>query len=224
MSVVDDYLDGLSAAYLQVGRALDGLEERDFLRSTRCRGWLVGDLLFHMLLDAERALRAFASPADGQPTVDFITYWKPWTAEDPDAFAHARFVRLSAAAHGSLVTIAERWKEASAAAERAARAAAPAGAVSTQGHVLSVPDFVATLIVEAAVHHLDLVVDLPRQADAERLPLRFVRATVEGLLGQPLPESWDDVTVALRATGRDPVPAAERAAVGPAAERLPVFS
>jgi hypothetical protein len=223
-SVSADYLEGLSAVYAQVERALEGLEEPDFLRPTRCRGWMVGDLLFHMLLDGERALRAFASPAEGPETVDYVTYWKPWSAEDPDALAHARFVRLSAAAHSSQAVIAERWKDTSSAALRAAKTADPRGFVSTQGHVLSVPDFVATLVVEAAIHHLDLVVDLPSSEAPEGLPLRFVRATVEGLLERPLPSTWDDVAVALRATGREPIPAGDRGVLDSVVDRFPVFS
>ena len=217
-------VDALTDCYQQVDGVAATLQERDFLRPTRCLGWTVGDLLFHMLLDADRALRAFASPAEGPPDVDFVTYWEPWSNEDPGSVAHARFVRLSASAHQQSSTIARRWQESSAAALRAAKAADTKGFVSTQGHVLAVPDFVATLVVEAAVHHLDLVVDLPGAPEPETLPLALVRATAEGLLGSPAPARWDDRTLALKATGRAPVTAEEQAALGELAARLPVFS
>ena len=49
------------------------------------------------------------------------------------------------------------WTEPAAAARRAARAC-QAAAVATQGHVLTPADFTAMLVVEAAVHYLDLTV------------------------------------------------------------------
>ena len=223
--LVDErYLDALASAYEGVAEAVEGREERDFLRPTRCTGWAVGDLLFHMLLDAERALRAFASPADGDPDVDYASYWEPWSAADDQALDHARFVRLSASAHRSLATIAIRWNDASSAALRAARAADPSGYVSTQGHVLAVPDFVATLVVEAAVHHLDLVLDLPEASGPGELPLRFVRVTVEAMLGRSVEMDWDEATLALKATGRAELTGAERDNLGALADRFPVFS
>jgi hypothetical protein len=223
--LVDErYLDALASAYEGVAQAVQGREERDFLRPTRCTGWAVGDLLFHMLLDAERALRTFASPAEAPPDVDYATYWEPWSAADDQALDHARFVRLSASAHRSLSTIGTRWNDASSAALRAARAGDPAGRVSTQGHVLAVPDFVATLVVEAAVHHLDLVLDLPQAKGPGELPLRFVRETVEAMLGETVEPGWDDATLALKATGRADLSGPERQSLGSVANRFPVFS
>ena len=48
----------------------------------------------------------------------------------------------------------------------AAGRADPDGLVGTQGRVLTVADFLSTLTVEAAVHHLDLVVRLDRPGPA----------------------------------------------------------
>ena len=42
---------------------------------------------------------------------------------------------------------------------------------SVQGHVLRTPDSVATLMFEAAVHHLDMTVDLPGAPATGRVPL-----------------------------------------------------
>src|SRR5262249_59985297 len=66
------------------------------------------------------------------------------------------------------------WTETSAAACRAARACCHA-AVATQGHVLSVADFAATLAVEAAVHYLDLTVALPSAPEPDPASLALLQ-------------------------------------------------
>jgi hypothetical protein len=94
--------------------------------------------------------------------------------------------------------------------------------VRTQGHVLTVPDLLSTLVVEAAVHHLDLVVRLDRPGPAAE-PLAEVRRVLAGLLGAPLPASWDDVTAARRSTGREELTAEDRATLGSRAAAFPLF-
>jgi hypothetical protein len=89
--------------------------------------------------------------------------------------------------------------------------------------VLRTPDFVATLAVEAAVHYLDLAVALPAPPEPDPALLALVRRVLHGLAGAALPSSWDDVTCALKGTGRLPVTAAERSALGPLAARLPLL-
>jgi hypothetical protein len=88
--------------------------------------------------------------------------------------------------------------------------------------VLRAQDLVRTLIVEAAIHHLDLVVALDRPLPSAR-PLRVVRETLDGLLGEPLPLSWDDVTYARAGTGRTALSEEDRDALGPLADRFPLF-
>ena len=94
--------------------------------------------------------------------------------------------------------------------------------VATQGHVLTVADLLSTLTVEAAVHHLDLVAHLDRPGPAAG-PLAEVRRVLEELLGQRLPPGWDDVTAARRGTGRQSLTEADRAVLGAAADRFPLF-
>ena len=158
-------LDALDAVYQNVTAVAGGLGEADLMRPSRCAGWAVADVLYHELLDARRALRTFASPADGPPDRDDVSYWTDYAPDgDPadharESAAHARYVRIAAAAYppGAL---AWEWSETSAAACRAGRACEHP-AVATQGHALTVTDFAATLAVEAAVHYLDLTVALP---------------------------------------------------------------
>jgi hypothetical protein len=52
--------------------------------------------------------------------------------------------------------------------------------------------------------------------------MRPTRCT--GLLGAPLPASWDDATAALKGTGREPLTDADRLSLGPLAARFPLFA
>jgi len=230
-------LDALDAVYRNVTAVAGGLGEADLMRPSRCAGWAVADVLYHELLDARRALRTFASPADRPPDCDDVSYWTDYApggasgdgASNGDArgyaeesAAHARYVRIAAAAYppGAL---AWEWSETAAAAVRAGRACGHQ-AVTTQGHVLTVADFAATLAVEAAVHYLDLTVALPDAPAPEPASLALVRRVLDGLLGTPVPASWDDVTAALKGTGREALTEADRHALGPSASRFPLFA
>ena len=83
-------------------------------------------------------------------------------------------------------------------------------------------DFLSTLTVEAAVHHLDLVLRLDRPGPAAGA-LAEVRRVLEGLAGSALPSRWDDVTAARRGTGREPLTDDDRAELGTAAAAFPLF-
>ena len=83
-------------------------------------------------------------------------------------------------------------------------------------------DFMLTLAVEAAVHHLDLTVELALLGPAAE-PVRVARNVVEGLLDATLPSGWDDATAVLLGTGRlGPTPE-QQVELGGVASRLPAF-
>src|ERR1700734_1618880 len=160
-------LDALETGYQNVTDVVTGLSEADLMRPSGCAGWAVTDVLYHQLLDAQRALVAFATPVTGPADRDDVSYWAAFAPKGgaaggrarAGAAAHARFVRVAASAY-SPGSLARTWSETAASACRAARAC-PAAAVATQGYVLGLADFTATLAVETAVHYLDLTVSLP---------------------------------------------------------------
>ena len=223
-------LDALDAVYQNVTAAVSGLGEADMMRPSRCAGWAVADVLYHELLDARRALRTFATPAAGPADRDDVSYWRDYAPGSggesapggDEAAAHARYVRIAASAYRPDWLIWE-WSETAAAARRAARACSH-NAVATQGHVLSLADFIATLVVEAAVHYLDLTLALPAAPAPDPASLALTRRVLTGLLGAPLPAAWDDVTAALMGTGREPLTEQDRQALGPLAARFPLFA
>lgn len=196
--------DLLENLWGRVTATVDDLDEAGFTAATRAAGWTVRDLLFHLLLDAQRALVALATRTDAAADVDAVTYWAPFRPSEGDGgAAHAAFVRAAAAAYASGAGLVEHWRTTSAAALRAARAADPAGRVETQGHVIAVPDLVSTLVVEATVHLLDLTLEVPGAAPPAAA-LRHTRGVLEARYDGPLPASWDDAEAVLRGTGRLP--------------------
>jgi hypothetical protein len=119
--------------------------------------------------------------------------------------------------------IARQWAQTAAAAVRAA-AAVPAGRkLATQGHVLAAGDFMATLAVEATIHHLDLLAGDGDLAGPAAEGLAAVRWTLDGLPGQPAPAGWDDITYALKGSGRARLSRADRDRLGALAARFPLL-
>jgi hypothetical protein len=54
--------------------------------------------------------------------------------------------------------------------------------------------------------------------------LALVRRVLAGLLGARLPDSWDDVTAALKGTGRETLTEEDRRVLGSSAGKFPVFA
>ncbi|MFF5172322.1 maleylpyruvate isomerase N-terminal domain-containing protein [Micromonospora sp. NPDC000089] len=214
----------LAQAYDGITRVVADLDDAELQRPTRCRGWLVADLLFHVLCDAQRALVTLASPPDGPPDVDDVSYWRSFPGGPSDG-RHAWWARRSAAAFDRPTGVVRLWCDTAPAAVRAAAAADPDGCVTTQGHVLRVPDFLATLTTEAVIHHLDLVVDLPGAPPPGEAAARVAVATMDGLLSDDAvrPTGWSDAEYLLKAAGREPLTDRDRQELGEAAGWFPLL-
>ena len=199
------------------------------MQPSRCAGWAVLDVLYHQLQDARRALVTFASPSPGPPDTDYVSYWRPFSPASghpaalgsSGAARYARHVRIVASAYTPQALCGE-WQETSAAAIRAARAC-PHEALITQGRALPTADFIATLAVEAPIHYLDMTVALEAAPEPDPASLALVRQVLDQLAGSPLAASWDDVTCALKGTGRLTISQADQSALGPAEGKLPLF-
>ncbi len=212
----------LSSTYRATTVAVDTLEDADLDRRTRTEAWTVRQLLFHQLLDAQRALLVFATPDPGPADTDAVSYWSAWTPGGPDADAHAHFVQRAADAYAGSRGLRAQWRDTSEAVLRAAAAHPGSGCLATQGHVLDVGDFVHTLAVEGAVHHLDLTLEIPSPGLPDAA-LDLVGEVLTGLLGQPLPSRWSRREAVLKGTGRWPLDEVDRGELGPAALCFPLF-
>ncbi|WP_371407397.1 maleylpyruvate isomerase N-terminal domain-containing protein [Kribbella sp. NBC_00662] len=214
----------LGRTYGRLTETVQGLSDADFERDTRCPGMQVGPLLVHLLYDAQRVLIAFASPAVAEPDRDFVTYWQDFPPQ-PDG--DTSFVRGIAASYRKPGLLVQHWREVSEAAVRAAALglATKGHRIETQGHVLRAVDFVATLVLEATVHHLDLTVGLPDAPEPDPEGLQVTARTLDGLFGPDAWDviGWDTTTYVLKATGRLPLDEDDLEMLGPHASRLPLL-
>jgi uncharacterized protein (TIGR03083 family) len=216
--------DVLRAAYEAFAAVVRPLGDEESWRPTGCTGWAVRDLVFHCAGDAQRALVALHTPAAGPPDRDAVTYWRDWAPDPAGAANGRRWNRVCAGMFLDFRQLRDLYLETTAATVRAAADTPAELRVSTQGHVLTAADLVSTLAVEATVHHLDLVTDLPDAPGPAPEGLAAVRATLDGLLGRPLPLDWSDEHYARAATGRAPLTDADRLALGADGDRFPLFS
>lgn len=211
----------LEQTYTPLLAFADAVDEATGWAPTTLPGWAVRDLLFHLALDAQRALVAFGTPTDASPDTDEVSYWTEWQPGTEGAQAGLRGVRISASAWSSVRGPADLFAETARAVLVSARRVAGDSVVVTQGRRLTVESLLRTLVVEATIHHLDFgtAVGVPPAAEA----LTEVRRVLDALFGRPVPAEWDDTSYVLLGTGRRPLTEAERAELGPDAERFPLF-
>ncbi|MGW8702226.1 hypothetical protein ACWGOK_35790 [Streptomyces eurythermus] len=81
-------------------------------------------------------------------------------------------------------------------------------------------NLINALAVEATVRPLDLAVALPHAPGPSPEGPAAVGAALDGLPGRPGPPKWSDAHARV-GTGRAALTDAERAALGPAADRFP---
>ncbi|MGP9537304.1 maleylpyruvate isomerase N-terminal domain-containing protein [Brachybacterium sp. AOP43-C2-M15] len=223
-------MDLFTLTWSALRRAVHALPEDAFAAPSGCRGWLVRDLVGHLVIDAQDVLITLATPADSAPTADALSFWTP-TATPPDGThpLERLTVRL-AAAYEEPDLLRDHLEDLGAAAERAARLAHPDLPVSTQGKVLTVRDYLGAHVLEWTLHHLDLLAPLSRErSGAVEAPpaegLAAARTMVERRLRVRLPEGWADADALRIATGRRAASPAQRAALeelGPRGAMLPL--
>ena len=213
-------VDHFSRSWTALLAAVAGLPDEDFERPSGCAGWLVRDLVCHLVIDAQDVLITLVTPADAEPTVDAVTYWKlvePPTGDDP---LDALIPRL-AAAYGEPRLLKFHLDDVGQAAGRAARLADPAVRVGTQDEVLTVGDYLSAYVVEWTLHHLDLVAHLPAGPEPPAETLAAARALLEKIAGSAFPASFSDRDALLVGTGRRAPTGEEKAELGDLAARVP---
>ncbi|ELP63457.1 maleylpyruvate isomerase N-terminal domain-containing protein [Streptomyces turgidiscabies] len=220
-------MDPFSRSWTALRTAVAALPDEDFERPSGCTGWLVRDLVCHLVIDAQDVLITLVTPApDREPTVDAVAYWdvlpEPPTGDDP---LDALIPRL-AAAYCDPELLKFHLDDVGSAAGRAARLADPAARVSTRDEVLTVGDYLSAYVLEWTLHHLDLVAHLPAATDPPAETLAAARALLEAIGGAPFPAALSDKDALLIGTGRRTPTNAETAALGlgvDLAARLPLI-
>jgi hypothetical protein len=204
---VDLFSLSLGALLTTVG----SLADEDFARPTGCEGWLVRDLVCHLVIDAQDVLITLVTPTADAVTHDAVTYWKVAHEPSDDPLA-ALTVRL-AAAYGEPWMLKHHVDDVGQAALRAAGLADPTLKVGTQDMVLCTSGYLGAYVWEWTLHHLDLVMHLPGAAGPPARSLGRCREMLEQIAG-PFPASWSSTDVLLVGTGRRAPTGAERAELG----------
>ncbi|GHD71615.1 maleylpyruvate isomerase N-terminal domain-containing protein [Streptomyces goshikiensis] len=214
-------MDLFPRSWTALRTAVADLCDQDFEQPSGCAGWLVRDLVCHLVIDAQDVLITLATPVEAEPTVDAVTYWnvddRPPTGQDP---LDALTVRL-AAAYEDPHLLRFHLDDVGSAAGRAAALADPGVRVGTRGEVLTVADYLDAYVLEWTLHHLDLTAHLPAVAGPPAEGTARSRAMLETITGAAFPASFTDTDALLVGTGRRAPTGEERAALGALAERLP---
>ncbi|MFI9169340.1 maleylpyruvate isomerase N-terminal domain-containing protein [Streptomyces lincolnensis] len=214
-------MDLFSRSWAALRTAVADLDDEDFGRPSGCAGWLVRDLVCHLVIDAQDVLITLVTPADTEPTVNAVTYWKvghePPTGDDP---LDALIVRL-AAAYEEPHLLKFHLDDVGSAAGRAAELADPEARVSTQDMVLTAGDYLTAYVLEWTLHHLDLIAHVPGAPAPPADGQARSRAMLEEIAGTAFPASFSDTEALLVGTGRREPTEAEKAELGALAVKLP---
>ncbi|AHH98360.1 hypothetical protein KALB_4998 [Kutzneria albida DSM 43870] len=203
--------------------AVAELTDEDFAQPSGCTGWLVRDLVCHLVIDAQDVLITLVTPTEAEPTRDAVTYWEvaetPPTGADP---LDALIVRL-AAAYEEPWLLKFHLDDLGSAAGRAAELADPGVRVSTRDVVLTAGDYLSAYVLEWTLHHLDLIAHLPEAAEPPAEGLARTREMLEKIAGAKFPASFSDKDALLVGTGRRAPTEAENAELGELAAELPLI-
>ncbi|MGV9280027.1 maleylpyruvate isomerase N-terminal domain-containing protein [Streptomyces sp. NPDC003730] len=213
-------MDPFSSSWSALLAAVAGLSDEDFARPSGCAGWLVRDLVCHLVIDAQDVLITLATPSAEEPTRNAVTYWRVVGTPTGDDPLDALIVRL-AAAYEQPWLLRFHLDDVGSAAGRAAALADPAGRVGTQDQVLTAGDYLSAYVLEWTLHHLDLVAHLPDAPPPPAEGLGYARDLLEKVVAATFPTSFTDRDALLVGTGRRTPTAAETAALGGLAARLP---
>jgi Mycothiol maleylpyruvate isomerase N-terminal domain len=214
---------GFSRSWTALRAAVAHLADEDFARPSGCRGWLVRDLVCHLIIDAQDVLITLVTTTEAEPTRNDVTYWDiaetPPSGDDP---LDALTVRL-AAAYKEPRLLKFHLDDVGSAAGRAAELADPRLRVRTRDQVLTAGDYLSAYLLEWTLHHLDLIAHLPDAAEPPTEGLVRSRAMLERIACGAFPASFSDKDALLVGTGRRAPTDAEAAELGEFAGRLPLI-
>jgi hypothetical protein len=203
--------------------AVGNLPDAAFAQPSGCSGWLVRDLVCHLVIDAQDVLITLVTPAESEPTCNAVTYWHvsrtPPTGDDP---LDALTVRL-AAAYQEPSLLKFHLDDLGSAAGRAAQLCDPDMRVSTRDEVLTAGDYMSAYVMEWTLHHLDLIAHLPGTAQPPAEGLACSRDMLEQIAELAFPASLSDKDALLVGTGRRLPTAEETGMLGDLGARLPLI-
>ena len=212
--------DALAAEAAALQGVVSGLTETDLSGASPCPPWMIGELLCHVLIGADRISQALSQPADASgPLITTVQYYRPdkrfSAATNADRIETARTL---AARLGDPDTMsAELGRRCRESIELLRTAPADAAIRTRHGDRMLLSDFAGTRVVELALHGLDLAIGLGRQP-------WMTGAAADVLIGLLLPDggadecggdqlcarlNCDRVGLIARLTGRTALPATD---------------
>lgn len=185
--------------------AAESFTEYDLLGASRCHGWSRLDAVVHVRSGLEEMVGVCAAQVDDPPGRDAASYWETFASEpDDDPVPHILWMRRTAAAYNRPSSALRHLRDVVATAHLVL-GRMPDHPVLFQGRTMTSGDFLATWVVELAVHHLDLGEGAGRPTDGS---LHVIRRTVEAIADVDLPAEWSDDEAVLISLGREPLPGA----------------
>ena len=185
----------------QTVSAADALSDLQLLAPSRCHGWSALDVVVHLRMGLQEMVVG-AGPTDDGPDHDAASYWASHPDDrDDDPVPHILWVRRVASAYGRPSAAVSHLKDVAEGAIVAVRSMQE-GLIAFQGKHLRSGDFLATWVVELAVHQLDFDID-----GDEPVGIDWARRTLEAIADADLSSGMDDRSAVLVGLGRIPPPA-----------------
>jgi hypothetical protein len=183
--------------------AAQSFSEYDLLGASLCHGWSRLDAVVHVRSGLEEMASGCAAQVDDPPDRDAGSYWETFaTVPDEDPVPHILWMRRTAAAYTRPESALRHLRDV-AATVHAVLNRLPDHPVLFQGRTMTSGDFLATWVVELAVHHLDLGEGAGRPTGGA---LHVVRRSVEAITDVDLPTEWSDEDAVLISLGRHALP------------------
>jgi hypothetical protein len=188
----------------QTVNAATSLGDMQLLAPSRCHGWSALDVVVHLRMGLQEMVIG-AAPTDEGPDHDAASYWASHPDDrDDDPVPHILWLRRVASAYSRPSAAVSHLRDVAEGASVAVRSMHE-GQVEFQGKRMRSGDFLATWVVELAVHQLDFAVD-----GDEPVGLDWARRTLEAIADADLPSGMDDRSAVLVGLGRVPPPVGVR--------------
>lgn len=221
----DEALEALEAECARIERATSGLAEAAFGLPTRCPPWDVKALLAHLWRAVDRIPEYAAEPEPTSADADAVSYWRAYDpVGDAPTIATRSFELADRFATGAelAASFARHWRHCAGMARRMP----PDRLLATRFTSIRLDEFLATRVVEASVHGLDLARALGTDPWLTSAGAAITGAILGCLFGRdaPFPGGWADVDAIELGTGRRALRPDERTALGDDAGRLPLLA
>ncbi|WP_207709567.1 maleylpyruvate isomerase N-terminal domain-containing protein [Actinomadura macrotermitis] len=207
-------LDAFDDEAERLAGVLHTLADADLDRATPCPPWTVRELVVHVRNGAARPVSGLAVPPPPAPALDATGYFNPGIFDAASNAERVEATRRDAAAYRTAAELAAAFDDCRRRTREAVRAQPPDRIVVTRhGDGMLLTEFMATRVVELALHGLDLAIAL------DRAP--WTAPSAAGVVADLLVASgadrvaelgWDQAELIAKASGRTPPTPAESAA------------